>query len=143
VKRVITENKVVEVVAGYLTAKNWRIVSTAKTIQHGPDVVALSSSGREIWIEAKGQTSSKQGTNRFGKEFNRNQKEDHLGRALLKCCQYLSDRADLILAIALPNDDLDSDLVRRISPALQRLKILTILVNEDGSVESSQDLASV
>jgi len=119
------------------------IVSTATTSEHGPDIVARSVVGREIWVEAKGRTSSKEGTNRFGKEFSRNQKEDHLGRALLKCCEYLSQRSDMIVGIGLPNDDTDSDLIQGIKPTLQRLKIMTFLVNEDGTVEASQDLATV
>ena len=135
----ITENDVIERVTDFLTRRNWKIVSTATTVQHGPDVVARAGPGKEIWIEAKGQTSSKHGTRRYGKEFNRSQKEDHLGRALLKCCQYLSEKPDLIVAIAVPNDELDLKLIRDIRPALERLKVVTFLVDEDGSVGAAPD----
>lgn len=97
--------------------------------------------GKEIWIEAKGQTSSKEGSRRYGKEFSRSQKEDHLGRALLKCCQYISERSDLIVAVALPNDDVNSDLITRIGAVLQKLKIVSFLVGGDGSVEASGNLS--
>ncbi len=139
----ITENDVIKWVTVYLTRGNWKILGTSTTPQHGPDIVAKSDTGREIWIEAKGQTSSKEGTRRYGKEFNRSQKEDHLGRALLKCCQYLSERTDLIVAPALPSDLLNSELVRRIQPALQRLKIISFLVNERGGVDVSGDFATM
>ncbi len=139
----ITENDVVERVTAYLIRRNWRIVSSASTSEHGPDIVARSDAGREIWVEAKGQTSSKEGTRRYGKEFNRNQKEDSLGRALLKCCQLVSERTDLVVALALPSDDVNSELISRISPALQRLRVISFLVNEDGVVEISRDIASV
>jgi len=56
--QVITENDVIELVSDYLRRKSWKIIRTATTIQHGPDVVAQEGSGREIWIEAKGQTLS-------------------------------------------------------------------------------------
>jgi hypothetical protein len=134
----ITENDVVKHMVAYLS-KNWRVIRSATTSQHGPDIIARSD-GRELWIEAKGQTSSKEGTKRYGKEFNRNQKEDHLGRALLKCCQYLSEKPELTVAIAVPNDTLNSDLINRIAPALQRLRITSFLVSENGTVETSSDI---
>jgi len=138
---VITENDVIERVSAYLAQRNWRVESTASTFEHGPDVIARSDVGKEIWIEAKGQTSSKEGSRRYGKEFSRSQKEDHLGRALLKCCQYISERSDLIVAVALPNDDVNSDLITRIGAVLQKLKIVSFLVGGDGSVEASGNLS--
>ena len=60
---------------------------------------------------------------------------------MLKCCQFISKRDDLIVAIALPDDDVNSELISRIGPALQKLKIASFIVGVDGNVTSSGNLS--
>jgi hypothetical protein len=56
------------------------------TIMRGIDLV-MKKGNQEIWIEAKGSTSSRQGSTRFGKVFNDAQCHDHFSRAFFKACQ--------------------------------------------------------
>ena len=64
----LTENDVVEAVALYLSGSGYSIESTCTTGQTGVDIVAIeTASGRRLRVEAKGGTSSKDHTERFGK----------------------------------------------------------------------------
>jgi len=87
------EMEVVEAVRSYLETKGFKINRVVRnTTERGADIVATSPSENVIIkIEAKGQTSSDQGSKGFGREFDKNQKEDHLGRALVKCLGYLDE----------------------------------------------------
>ena len=62
------EDHVVDAVRDHLKALGRTIESVAYAHQHGDDIVA-SSGQRTLRIEAKGEGSSKAGTNRFNKPF--------------------------------------------------------------------------
>ncbi len=69
----LTENDVVRAVAHYLSQDGYEIVSQLSTLEHGIDIEAVSvKSGKRLLAEAKGGTSSKQTTRRFGKPFSKN-----------------------------------------------------------------------
>jgi hypothetical protein len=69
----------------------------------GIDLV-MKKGNQEIWIEAKGDTSSREGSSRFGKKFNDPQCNDHFSRAFCKACQMRDEakrsKKDARIAIA-------------------------------------------
>jgi|SRR5207249_2350121 len=136
----LEEMEVIDAVRIYLETKSFeinRVVSA--TTEHGTDIVATSPRGKQIIkIEAKGQTSSDESSKRFGKEFNKNQKEDHLGRALLKCLGYLD--GGFAAGIALPEDDDNRGLVDGIRRSLGRLGLVVFLVSKNKGVSTIGDL---
>ena len=134
------EMEVVEAVRSYLETKGSKINRVVRnTTERGADIVATSPSENVIIkVEAKGQTSSDQGSKRFGKEFDKNQKEDHLGRALVKCLGYLDEGFGA--GIALPEDDYNKRLVDGIKKSLGTLGLLVFFVSKNSGVSVIGDL---
>ena len=128
------EMTVIESVGDYLETLGYVVTSKVGSVsEHGVDIVAQAPRTKvRLNVEAKGQTSSKSETNRFGKEFTRNQKRDHLGKALLKSCEFV--QKDEAAAIALPNDAVDRQLIDSITTAIDRLGIAVFLVDARGTV---------
>jgi hypothetical protein len=82
----VNENHVIAELKKHLLERGYEFVSECSTIMQGIDLV-MRKDEREIWIEAKGKTSSRENSNRFGKEFNDAQCHDHFSRAFFKACQ--------------------------------------------------------
>ena len=63
----LTENDVVQAVAGHLEDEGYRIVRALSTNQRGIDIVAEHpATKKQLLVEAKGGTSSKEGTANYG-----------------------------------------------------------------------------
>ena len=128
----ITENDVIRALAEYLRRDNWRILATSGTGQTGHDVLA-EANGVTLVIEAKGGTSSKPDTKRYGKPFTRNQKLSHIAKAFYTAATVVS-AGQHRAAIALPSDDEHRELVNDIAPALESLGIGVFFVADDLTV---------
>ena len=79
----LTENDVVELVSAELQRTGFKIEQQLSTTQTGIDIVATSPEGVYYGVEAKGATSSKLESPRYGKEFNKSQVKTHIGMALV------------------------------------------------------------
>lgn len=77
----LTENDVVEKLAKYLESKGYNIISSQDTNSRGVDLVAKKGD-QNLYVEAKGGTSSKLHTARFGKPFTKNQIKSHIAGAI-------------------------------------------------------------
>lgn len=128
----LTENDVVEAVAGHLKDQGWEIIETADTHQRGHDILARRD-GIDLVVEAKGGTTSKN-TPRRGLPFDSSQKHDHVAKALYKVAQIFSEGRRRP-GIALPSDDRHRKLVKDILPALESLRVLVFLVDEERTVQ--------
>jgi hypothetical protein len=133
----LTENDVVEAVAKYLSGRRYRIDRQRSTREQGIDIEALDiRTGRRLLIEAKGATSSKEGTNRYNKPFTRNQAQSHVAVALYCAArlrqEFVEEHADI--ALAFPDDGVHSHLVERISTSLKDLGIAVYFVSNDRGV---------
>jgi hypothetical protein len=127
---------IIQYVSAYLEhTRIYEIKSKVRSVDdHGVDIVAVSPKTKvRLNVEAKGQTSTKNWSNRFGKEFDRNQKRDHLGKALLKCCEYIEKNE--AAAIALPRDSVNKELIDSIRSTIRRLGIVVFLVDQKGIVQ--------
>lgn len=129
----LTENDVVAAVCVHLEARGWAILSRCDTGQRGIDVVAQRGDQR-LLVEAKGGTSSKANTARFGKAFNTAQTSDHVANAVFTAMELASSEPQAIVAVALPNDSPHLRLVDGIEPMLERLGIGAFWVGEDRDV---------
>ena len=128
----LTENDVVEAVAGHLKDQGWEVIETADTHQRGHDILAQRD-GIELAVEAKGGTTSKN-TRRRGLPFTPDQKHDHVAKALYRVACIFSE-GRLRPGIALPSDDRHRKLVEDILPALESLGVSVFLVDEDRTVQ--------
>ena len=129
----LTENDVIDAMVSHLKGKGWDINTISRTDQHGIDI--LAKKGRSsLAIEAKGGTSNRRGSSRYGKPFTTSQKLDHVSCALYTAVGVVSDGKHKA-GIALPSDPKHTELIRRIKPALKTLKMIVFLVDEDRTVQ--------
>ncbi len=129
------ENDVIDSVIQYLKKKGFNIRSSSDTYSHGIDIVA-EKDGRMMYVEAKGQTSSKPHTKRYGLEFTRNQKMDHVSKAIYSALKTKNLYSGSLVAIALPADDVHRELVTAVLPSLKQVGVQVFLVTQDGVVIS-------
>lgn len=124
----LTEGQVVEATCRELRGRGYAIVSTASVTRHGHDIVA-EKEGRNLFIEAKGAGSSKQGTARYGSQFNSGQVFDHVAKAVLKALRVVSSGTGRA-GIALPDNEAHHREVDQVSSALNRSGIAVFWVQE-------------
>lgn len=128
----LTENDVVEAVRMTLEAEGWEIVSFSATHQRGPDIEARRD-GKHLVVEAKGETSSKSKSKRFGSPFHDGQVLVHVSRAVYTALVAQEDGSTLA-AIALPATQAHMVQVKRVEGTLRRLNIRVFWVAQDLTV---------
>jgi Holliday junction resolvase-like predicted endonuclease len=132
----LTESQVINAVCRHLGRNGWRIVSRCTESERGDDIVAEHrASGTRVLVEAKGETSSKKHTNRFGMAFNSRQVSSHVSRAFFRAARTVGTR--MRGAIALPLTDLHIDRISSVEPALRRLRLEVFWVDSKGRVTTS------
>lgn len=133
----LTENDILEVLSSYLIAKGYKEIKRSNTKQTGVDLIA-ENADEILYIEAKGETSSKSETSRFGLEFSGGQIKSHVSRAILAAFEIISEKpagSRTKAAIALPNNKGHQKLINKILPALTQSGIRVFLVGFDSVVE--------
>lgn len=91
-----------------------------------------------LYVEAKGETSSKLGTRRFGKVFNGAQIKSHVSRAILAAFEIISTNPSGLktqAAIALPDNEGHRKVINKILPALNHSNIRVYFVASDSVTE--------
>jgi len=82
------ENDVVNTVCEHLEAQGFVILQRLSTIEKGIDIIAKdSSSGCKLFVEAKGGTSSRKGSARFGKPHTQAQVFNRVAKGVFTCLQ--------------------------------------------------------
>ncbi len=133
----LTENDVVQAVAAHLQSEGYHIDQELSTVKHGIDIIATKQTPRmRLLVEAKGGTSSKEFTNRYGKEFTQNQAKSHVSVAFYYAARLRQLHADEItrVALAFPDDKNHRLLVDQIRTALEKLEILVFFVDSSRRV---------
>ena len=131
----LTENEVVEFVCSYLVKNNYEINQYLSTTQTGIDIIATDAKGAKCYIEAKGATSSKPSSSRYGKEFNKSQVKSHIGMALVAAFKILNEYPNAESFIALPNNVEHKSLVKAMRKPLLQSGVKILLVNKQGVVQ--------
>lgn len=128
----LTENDIVERVVNYLQHHGYNVTQSLGTSEKGVDIIA-EKDGLTLYVEAKGATSSKESSSRFGKGFSRNQIKTHVACAVVASMKILcaKDRSSIKVAIALPDDEGHRSFVSAISSSLGRLNIDVFWVSKD------------
>lgn len=131
----LTENHVIDAVAGHLAASGWTIVKKLTTLDHGTDIIAeRADPQRRLHVEAKGGTSSKDYTERYGKPFNGGQVKSHVSVAFYYAARLQERHPGDDVALALPDDERHRAAVKAIGTALTKLGVGVYFVADDGSV---------
>ncbi len=116
------ESDVINAVCEKLESLGYSIQQKLDTNQKGDDIVAIrhGEKTRKILIEAKGETSSRKNSERFGNRFDGAQVKVHVAEALYKAVQVISslEENDLetIVGIALPDSDYHINSIKKIQP---------------------------
>lgn len=101
----LDENAVVTAIGKHLTLSGYEIKQQLSTTEHGIDVIALHPhSNVRVLVEAKGGTSSRIGSERYGKPYTQNQVFDRVAKGVFTCLQLRTENPDknmvrVILAI--------------------------------------------
>jgi DNA-binding sugar fermentation-stimulating protein len=131
------ENDVVAAVCKYLKGNGYKILETCSTAQRGIDIIAKHKKHKgRLLIEAKGATSSRKGTARYGKCFTDNQVYDRVAKGFYTTvCMYCEHARDGDhVALAVPNTERFQKHLKKLEPALEQIGITVFLVEEDKSV---------
>jgi hypothetical protein len=131
---VLTEKEVVEAIAHHLERESYTDIVKRLPTEHGIDVVAFNpKTGRHLLIEAKGATSTRKSSARFGDHFLPQQVRSHVARAFYAAAVALQneDHHNADSAIALPASPQHRTLIDRVGKALDRLGITVFFVHED------------
>jgi len=121
------ENAVVESVCTKLHAEGCDILSRCTTKQRGIDIVARKrSNGHHYYVEAKGSTSSRSGSNRFGKPYTQSQLFDRVAKGVFTCLQLREKHRDQEkehVVLALPEGKRVRSYVTSVSVQLEAMGI--------------------
>lgn len=132
----LDENEIVAALCAHLQTQGYEILQRCLTTERGTDVVAKRQheSGR-LLCEAKGETSAREGSNRYAKSFNRSQVFDRVAKGFYTAaCMRFAAKPDDTVALAFPDTVLFREFVDRIKGAAEILKMKVYLVNEQRSV---------
>lgn len=131
----LTENDVIEAVCSYLIKKGYEINQKLSTKQTGVDIIAINPEGNFCYVEAKGATSSKPESSRYGREFNKSQVKTHIGMSLVAAFKSLNEFPEAESIIALPNNYNHQSLIEAMLKPILRSGVRVLLVNKQGVVE--------
>jgi len=134
------ESDVVDAVCAELRSRGYRIEQKLKTTQRGDDIIAVKRVPHtcRLHIEAKGETSSRRGSARYGKPFDSAQIRVHVAEAFYKVAEILSRKSNNVeirAGIALPATPKHSALIDNIESVLNQLGIAVFLVGADGNIQ--------
>ena len=136
----LTENDVVDAVCESLREEGLVIIQALDTSQRGVDVIAESPDGAcRVLVEAKGQTSSKPATRKYGRRFSPAQVHTHVSKALFKAVELLPAEPDgkTRVVIALPKTRDHTRQIDKIRHALPSLGIEVWIVDSKLRVDRS------
>ena len=121
----LDENAVVAAVCAALAHHGFEILSRAHTSQTGPDIVAARD-GVTLYVEAKGATSSREGSKRFGQPYDSTMARINVAEALYTAVAARTRHADveeLRSSIALQDDEMHRRLVAPLEPGMDELSL--------------------
>lgn len=130
----LTEDDVVEAACRYLGTSGYRVIQRCATTQRGEDIVATDETGTTIHVEAKGETSNRATSARFGKPFSRSQCSDHVANAFYTVSAIRSSHPNDRVAMAFPDTPLHREYIGRIDEARRALRIEVFWVDPDHGV---------
>jgi hypothetical protein len=129
------EGNVQSAVVTFLVSSGFMIRRVADTLtrEHGKDVIAVSSSGRELWVSIKGQPD---GTKRTSPHL---MARHYFEAAVHDLLCWRDEDKSVSLALGLPDFVTYRSGARKIAGRLLELKANILWVSKDGKVETSPD----
>lgn len=100
----LTEDQTILLLIEYLKTRGWDITNYCLGQQRGYDIIAINSTGRKLFVEAKGAKASDSSPTKKRQYFNSGQIKDHFGKAIVKSLETQLDYPNDLVAIAHPYD---------------------------------------
>ena len=139
------ENEIIEALATFLRARGYFVRQRLLTTERGVDLIAQrAEDGPKLWVEAKGGTSSRSGSNRFGKPFTEGQVLDRVSKGFYAVAKLRSEhpRPDEV-ALVTPDTHWFRKHISAVSSIAAELSITLWVVQRDhGIIELRHDLTS-
>ena len=132
--QILDENDVVNDMKEFLKTQGYKIKNSCNTNQKGVDIVAEKGE-QELWVEAKGGTSSKKNSSRYGLPFTTNQVKVHVSRAVYQALSALDSDENPQSAIALPDDEKHRQEIDKVRKSLEKLGIVVYFVSKERGVQ--------
>lgn len=129
----ITENEIIRLVILKLKSHDFELISKCNTNQTGIDI-ELKKDNYRLLIEAKGATSSKEGTRRYGIPFKRSQALTHASAAIYTAMDLITRHQgddNYIVGIALPLEKNTVEHVEKVKYVLTKLGIIIFWVKDE------------
>ena len=120
------ENAIVDAVCARLVREGCEILSRCTTTQRGIDIVARAANGQHYYVEAKGGTSTREGSARFGKAYVPSQIFDRVAKGVFTCLQLRSKHPDASrerVVLALPDEERFSAYIESVELQLRAVAI--------------------
>ena len=136
----LDENAVVDAVADFLAASGYEILQKLHGHQRGIDIVARRRrNGHLLHVEAKGGTSTRVGSAKFGKPMGGGEVRINIAEALYTAAvaatrARAAEDPDLVSAVAFPDDARHRKYADPLRPAFDRLGIGVFWVHKADSV---------
>ncbi len=132
----LDENDVIVALSTFLKSQGYSVAQQLHTTEKGVDLVAIHPSGPRLHVEAKGGTSSRQGSNRYGKPYTQSQVFDRVSKGfystvLLRATVPAGDE----VAMAVPDTVHFRKYLAPIAKVAHGLQIHLILVGNESQVE--------
>lgn len=135
----LNENDIVKLLSDYLDRTGYKVTQSLDTNSKGIDIIAVNLKNNErLFIEVKGETSSKETTNRFGKPFTPNQITNHVARAILATFKVLASKPagnKTKVAIAFPLTAGHQKEIEKIKTVLNEIDIKVYFVGRSNIIE--------
>jgi hypothetical protein len=132
------ENEIISAVCSHLERTGFSIVQRLHTTEQGVDIIAKERvTGRELFVEAKGGTSSREGSNRYGKEYTQSQVFDRVAKGIFTTMQLRGahpDGANFAVALAVPDSRWFRHYLVTVAGQLASLDIRILMVAGSGAV---------
>lgn len=126
----LDENKIVEILAQHLSKQGYEIKQQLSTKQKGIDVIAVKDN-ECLMIEAKGETSSKEGSNRFGKPYTASQVFDRVAKGVYTAIKTAEEsRVNEISCLAFPDSKLFREYLSSVNNSLSKLGVVVFVVSQ-------------
>jgi hypothetical protein len=133
----LDENAVVAAVCSFLCQRGYTIKSKCSTTERGIDVCAEKvSMGQAIHVEAKGATSSRAGSSRFGRPYTESQVFDRVAKGFYTVFQKKGKGdTQTRLVLAVPDAELFRKYLTPVKSSLEAAGIGVFLVGAGGQVQ--------
>jgi len=136
----LTENDVIRAVCNFLKQSGYQIDQQLNTTQRGDDIIATKTSGTKmtLCIEAKGATSARKNSNRYGRPFDSAQIKVHVAEAVFKSIQVLNRNSQNLYiqaGIAFPDETLHHKYLDLVRPKLDSMGVVVFWVKDEKTVK--------